>query len=154
MNIQIERAEVEDAPAILALQKLAYQSEAAIYNNYAIAPLTQTLKELEADFEKQVVLKAVVDGRIIGSVRGYLENGACFIGRVIVQPEFQNRGIGSLLMAQIEGCFSQAKAYELFTGEKSERNLHFYQKLGYRMAHVERPEGGVPLVYLKKPSLC
>jgi GNAT superfamily N-acetyltransferase len=150
--MQIKIACLQDAPAILDLQKLAYQSEAAIYNNYAIPPLTQTLEELTVDFEKQVVLKAVIDGKIIGSVRGYLKDGICCIGRVIVHPEFQNQGLGSRLMGAIENRFSQAKGYELFTGEKSARNLYFYQKLGYQIFRTERPEGQVPMVYLEKHS--
>ena len=151
--MQIEIANLQDAPAILALQKLAYQSEAAIYNDYTIPPLTQTLEELKGDFEKQVVLKVVVDGKIVGSVRGCLKDGMCHIGRVIVDPEFQNQGLGSRLMGAIENCFSQARGYELFTGEKSARNLHFYQKLGYQIVRTERPEGRVPMVYLEKPTI-
>jgi hypothetical protein len=38
----IEQAGVEDAGEILRLQKLAYQSEARIYNDYTIPPLLQT----------------------------------------------------------------------------------------------------------------
>jgi predicted NUDIX family phosphoesterase len=49
--MKIERALIEDAPAILALQKLAYQSEARIHNDYSIQPLTQTLDELGSEFE-------------------------------------------------------------------------------------------------------
>ena len=56
----VERANVEDVEEILALQKLAYQSEAIIYNDYTIPPLTQTLEGVKADFEKQVFLKVAV----------------------------------------------------------------------------------------------
>lgn len=37
----------EDAAAILALQKLAYQSEARLYDDYSLPPLTQTLPEMQ-----------------------------------------------------------------------------------------------------------
>jgi hypothetical protein len=40
----IEEATVSDAEEILALQKLAYQSEAEIYNDFGIPPLVQTLE--------------------------------------------------------------------------------------------------------------
>ena len=92
LNMIIERAHIEDAKEILDLQKLAYQSEAEIYNDYTIPPLTQTLEEMRNDFEKQVFLKASMDGRIIGSVRALLKEGTCFIGRLIVHPDFQKRG--------------------------------------------------------------
>ena len=41
--MSIEQATIEDAQEILALQKLAYTSEAEIYNDFTILPLHQTL---------------------------------------------------------------------------------------------------------------
>ena len=41
--MEIEPAMIEDAAEILALQKLAYRSEAEIYNDFSIQPLLQTL---------------------------------------------------------------------------------------------------------------
>jgi N-acetylglutamate synthase-like GNAT family acetyltransferase len=146
----IERAKVEDAKEILALQKLAYQSEAAIYDDYTIPPLMQTLEEIKADFERQVFLKASVDGRIIGSVRAHVRQETCLIGRLIVHPDFQNQGIGARLMGEIEKAFSQAKRYELFTGHLSERNLHFYQKRGYKIFKREKITEDLTLVFLEK----
>ena len=66
------RAEPSDAPEILALQKIAYQSEAEIYGDDSLPALQQTLDELQNDFERAwCFIKAVVNGKIIGSVRGY-----------------------------------------------------------------------------------
>jgi hypothetical protein len=42
----IEPASIEDASEILTLQKLCYQSEAEIYNDYNIPPLIQALEEM------------------------------------------------------------------------------------------------------------
>lgn len=69
----ITRAAPEDAQEILDLQKLGYQSEAAIYQDWSIAPLTQTLAELQAEMEVRLFLKAVAAKRIVGSVRALLE---------------------------------------------------------------------------------
>jgi ribosomal protein S18 acetylase RimI-like enzyme len=149
-SVLIEQATVQDALEILTLQKLAYQSEAAIYDDYTIPPLTQTLDALVAQFQDEVVLKAVLDGKIIGSVRGYLRDGTCYIGRLIVHPDFQNRGIGTRLMQEMESHFGQADRYELFTGEKSVKNLHLYQKLGYRFLRREQITQRVVVVYLEK----
>jgi hypothetical protein len=86
--MEIERATVLDAEEILSLQKLAYRSEAEIYNDFNIPPLVQTLESIEKDFENQYFLKAVMDGKIIGSVRAYTKEGTCYIGRLIVHPDF------------------------------------------------------------------
>ncbi|MBI5960584.1 MAG: GNAT family N-acetyltransferase [Chloroflexi bacterium] len=146
----IERATVQDAPEILALQKLAYQSEAALYNDDSIPPLTQTLENLIERFQIEVCLKALLDGQIVGSVRAYEENGTCYIGRLTVHPDCQNRGIGSRLMHEIERHFESVQRYELFTGDRSERNLYLYQKLGYQVFCSRPLNDVVTLVYLEK----
>ena len=146
----VERANVGDAEEILTLQKLAYQSEAAIYNDYTIPPLTQTLEEIRADFEKHVFLKVSADGRIVGSVRAHVRERTCFVGRLIVHPDFQNRGIGTRLLNEIEETFSGAERFELFTGSRSEKNLYLYQKLGYKIFKSEELTDKVALVFLEK----
>lgn len=149
-KLNVEVAVIEDARSILALQKLAYVSEAEIYGDYSIDPLTQTLDALRADFAERVFLKVSVSGRIVGSVRGYLKHDTCHIGRLIVHPDFQNRGIGKRLMREMESFFSNAERYELFTGHKSERNHSLYKKLGYSPYKTERVHDNLVLVFLEK----
>ena len=146
----ISQADSRDAEAILVLQKLAYQSEAAIYDDYTIAPLWQTLEEMEADLRDQVVLKAVIDGRLVGSVRAHEREGTCYIGRLIVHPDVQNQGIGTRLMHEIEVAFASTERFELFTGSKSERNLYLYGKLGYEGFREQQITDKVSLIFLEK----
>jgi ribosomal protein S18 acetylase RimI-like enzyme len=148
--MEIERAMISDAEEILSLQKLAYRSEAEIYNDFNIPPLVQTLESIEKDFENQYFLKAVMDGKIIGSVRAYTKEGTCYIGRLIVHPDFQNRGIGTDLMNEIERIFNTCRRFELFTGDKSERNLYLYQKLGYKIFKKAKITDQTMVVYLEK----
>ncbi len=131
-NIIIVPATEADLEVILALQKLAYQSEAQRYNDFDLPPLRQTLEEIQADFARMAFFKAMVGERIVGSVRGYVKDDTCYIGRLIVHPDLQNRGIGTQLMRAVEHHFSTARRFELFTGHKSEPALHLYHKLGYR----------------------
>jgi ribosomal protein S18 acetylase RimI-like enzyme len=148
----IEKATVSDAEELLALQKLAYRSEAEIYNDFSIPPLIQTLESLEEDFKNQLFLKAVLGGRIIGSVRACSKERTCYIGRLIVHPDFQNRGIGTRLMNDIERIFNGCKRFELFTGDKSERNLRLYQKLGYRIFKTSKITDQTNIVSLEKKA--
>lgn len=146
-------AQREDLPEILQLQKLCYLSEAEIYNIYNIPPLTQTLEEIKRDFSVQLFLKAVIDNRIIGSVRAHQKDGTCNINRLVVHPDYQNRGIGTKLMKKIEASFKDAKRYELFTGYRSSKNIYLYQKLGYTPFKTEEINDRLRLLYLKKPNL-
>jgi ribosomal protein S18 acetylase RimI-like enzyme len=150
--MKIERATISDAEEILSLQKLAYISEAEIYNDFNIPPLVQTLKELRDDFKNQFFLKAVIDGRRIGSVRAFAKEGTCFVGRLIVHPDFQNQGIGAKLVQDMENIFKTSKRFELFTGHQSERNLYLYQKLGYKIFKTEKINDKVSYVYLEKKN--
>lgn len=152
LPLTIEDALVADAVELLALQKLAYQSEAELYADYGIPPLTQTVEEMEAEFGDHVVLKAAANRQIIGSVRARTESGTCHVGRLIVHPRFQNRGIGTRLMAAIEERFPHAQRFELFTGHRSIRNLHLYRKLGYRPFRRQPLSDQVELVFLEKQN--
>jgi len=148
--LTIERALPEDAPAILALQKLAYQSEAALYNDWSIPPLTQTLESLVEEFSASIVLRAVVDGQLVGSVRARVVNDTCEIGRLIVHPAFQRRGIGSTLLKTIEGQCPVVIRFELFTGSKSENNIRLYQQAGYQVTRTQSLSPAVSITYLEK----
>lgn len=146
----IERAEKKDLEEILTLQKLAYRSEAELVNDFSIQPLTQTLESLEDEFGRMIILKAVDEGKIIGSVRAFEENGICYIGKLIVHPTRQNKGIGKMLMKHIEGCFPSCRRFSLFTGKKSLKNLSFYSRLGYRPVEEKQVNETLTLVYLDK----
>jgi len=146
----IEQALERDLLDILELQKLAYQSEAEIYNDYSIPPLTQTLDEIKEDFTFHVFLKAVIKNKIIGSVRAYKEEDTLYIGRLIVHPDFQNQGIGTKLLKEIEAKFNDVKRFELFTGYKSKKNLNLYRKFGYSIFKSEKISENLTLDYLEK----
>jgi len=125
----ISRAIIDDGAEILKLQKLSYQSEAARYGNFNIPPITQTIEDIKDQFKTHTFLKAIVDGKIVGTVRAHEENGTCYIGRLAVHPDRQNQGIGAALMKAIEGCYKPDR-FELFVGSRSEKNIYLYQKLG------------------------
>ena len=147
--IKIQKAQSEDMKAILQLQYVAYQSEAQLNNDFTIQPLMQTLDELIAEYQKSVILKAVQDGKIIGSVRAYADGDTVYIGKLIVHPDHQGKGLGKRLLAAIEGKLHR-KRFELFTGLKSERNLHLYEKAGYTRFREETNDAGITFVFMEK----
>lgn len=145
----VQLATESDLDEILYLQKCCYLSEAEIHQNYNIQPITQNLEETIEDFNKGKILKIVNGGRIIGSVRAYEENGTCFIGKLIVSRFYQHKGLGKLLMFAIEKEYSHLKRYELFTSNKSEKNLFVYTQLGYKV-FKEIKQGSLNMVFLEK----
>jgi GNAT superfamily N-acetyltransferase len=147
---RIAHATRDDAAEILALQKLAYESEARLYNDWTLPPLTQTLPDLLHEFAASVVLKAMKGDRLVGSVRGRDAEGVCQLGRLIVEPQLQGRGVGTMLMRRIESEFPQSHTFALFTGSRSEGNLRLYERLGYHRAREGMLSPALTLVFLEK----
>ena len=148
--MEIRPAIIEDAEAILTLQHLAYQSEAAIYDDFTIPPLTETLEDLKARFHDRQFLKAVAGDQIVGSVRAFQKGPTCYVERLIVHPTHRRRGIGTTLLNRIETLFPNARRFELFTGHKSKNNIRLYERMGYRTLRQERVNEKVTLVFMEK----
>lgn len=138
-----------DLEEILKLQKLAYQENSIRYNDFSIPPLTQTLEDFTSEAESSIILKVVEDRMIVGSVRAFEKDGSCYIGRLIVHPGYQNRGIGKKLMKAIEKCFAGVR-FELFTGHLDQKNLAFYEKLCYKRFREEKISDGLKFIYFEK----
>lgn len=149
----IEKANAGDLEEILNLQKTAFISEAQLCNDYSIPPLVQTLENINEEYNTKLFLKACIDGKIVGAVRAFEEGGTCYIGRVIVHPDQQNKGIGKQLMAAIEDQLKGCRRYELFTGKASSKNISFYIKLGYKIFNEETISDLLTLVYLEKENV-
>ena len=148
--MEIRPAVIEDAEAILALQRLAYQSEAAIYDHFTLRPLTETLGDIRDRFHDRRFLKAIEDGQIVGSVRAFQNEAGCHVERLVVHPDYRRRGIGMALLKVIETCFPTARRFDLFTGHKSEGNIRLYDRVGYRAVRQEQVNEKVSLVFMEK----
>lgn len=148
--MKILKAQYSDLQNILELQFLAYQSEAELLNNYEIPPLKQTISEIQNEYVNGIILKAVDDcENIIGSVRAYRDSETVYIGKLIVHPEHQKKGIGTALLREIE-TFYHAARYELFTSDKSLNNIRLYEKSGYQAFTEKVMTPTLRLIYLEK----
>ncbi|TCL57149.1 ribosomal protein S18 acetylase RimI-like enzyme [Kineothrix alysoides] len=148
--VNIKKAEKSDLQAILELQYLAYQSEAKLFNDSNIPPLKQTLAEVLSEYQKGIILKALDENNVmIGSVRAYCENGTAYIGKLIVHPEKQGKGIGTKLLFEIEKEYPNQR-YELFTRTRSKRNIALYERFGYKVFKEKEITEELKFVYLQK----
>jgi phosphoribosylanthranilate isomerase len=127
------KANLEDLAEILALQKLTFQSEAIIYDDDKLPPLTETLADIEADFYLKTILKIVENDKIIASGRGSFDHNIVHIERLSVHPDYQQRGLGTVLIETLENYFPNPEFFKLYTGFKSLNNLRWYRKLGYEV---------------------
>ncbi len=149
---KIEKAERTDLDRILKLQYIAYQSEAQLFGGKTIPPLTQTLEEVEAEYDKGIILKMTSeDGTIIGSVRAAEEDGTVHIGKLMVHPDQQHKGYGKRLLLGIEKYFPD-KQFELFTSTRSAANIRLYEKMGYEAFDTKAVDDELEFVYLRKKN--
>lgn len=146
----ITEAKREDLEEILALQYLAYESEARLLGNWSIPPLLQTLEEACREYDGGIFLKACdSDGKIVGSVRGYPQGDTLLIGKLMVHPEHRGRGLGTKLLTELEAACPHRR-YELFTSDKSAGNLRLYQRLSYVRFREREVAPDLRFIYLEK----
>lgn len=139
-----------DAGEVLTLQRAAYVSEARLYGDPELPPLVQSLAELARELEGPA-LGLRLGTRLVAAVRWSVAGDVARIGRLVVAPDLQGRGLGTSLLREAEEA-SGARRFELFTGHLSEANLRLYRREGYVEDRRERLGPSVELVFLVKPG--
>ncbi|MFB6633288.1 GNAT family N-acetyltransferase [Streptomyces sp. NPDC056362] len=160
LSVTISAADTQDAEHILKLQYLCYQSEAELYGDWSIEPLTQSLDALRAELDEGYGLVARLGDEVVASVRGRLdEDGTVRIAKLIVHPRMRRHGLGGRLLDGIERHFAaaapataSAKRYQLFTGHRSEGNLRLYRSKGYAQVSTRELGPKLTLVTLEKAA--
>ncbi|MEU0030607.1 GNAT family N-acetyltransferase [Streptomyces sp. NPDC006335] len=156
MSVTISAAAEQDAEQIFRLQYLCFQSEAALYGNYRIDPLVQSLDSVRAEVAADCVFVARLGEEVVGSVRGHVtEDGSAAIGKLCVHPRLQGHGIGARLLRAAESALAEergATSFRLFTGHRSEGNLRLYRKVGYQTVGTSEGADGIPMIVLEKPA--
>ncbi|WP_432938585.1 tRNA (guanosine(37)-N1)-methyltransferase TrmD [Kribbella sp. CA-253562] len=140
-----------DAGELLTLQRAAYLSEALAYDDLTIPPLLEPLEGMVERIRQGQVWKAVAGTRIVGSVHLAVDGSVGRIGRLMVAPDWQGRGVGTRLLKLAEQTApAEVTSYELFTGADSEDNLRLYRRAGYREIRRDPHTAKVDLVLLAK----
>lgn len=156
MSVTISVATEQDAEQIFRLQYLCFQSEAALYGNYRIDPLVQTLDSVRQEVVSDCVFVARLGEEVVGSVRGSVsEDGAAAIGKLCVHPRLQGHGIGARLLRAAESALAGergATKFRLHTGHRSENNLRLYRRVGYETVGTSQGNDGVLMIVLEKPA--
>jgi ribosomal protein S18 acetylase RimI-like enzyme len=155
MSVTTSIATEDDAERILKLQYLCYQSEAELYGDWAIEPLTQTLDSLRTELKERHVLVARLGDEVVGSVRGWVdEDGVGRIGRLCVHPRMQRHGLGTRLVRGMEEKLAvgdrPVQSYRLFIGHRSTASIRLYERLGYRQTRVEEVSTRLSFIGLEK----
>ena len=154
-DVEVLLVEPADAGELFTLQRACWVQEQQDNPGVTIPALEESLDDLREWIATDTVLVARSAGRLVGAVRARLHPGpdgdVWDIGRLMVAPDLQGRGLGRALLARIEAqAPSTATGFELFTGVGSARNQKLYKKAGYRLRGEIEP--GVVVLTKKRPS--
>jgi GNAT superfamily N-acetyltransferase len=143
-RIQFEKARSSDAKRLAEACKLAFD-----YDIHYGAPgpggppgYDSAAWQLRAmrfgDYYKIVAGDRIVGGIIVlrKGVRAYE------VGRIFLEPEYQNQGIGTAAFEFLWETYPLAKRWTLGTPGWNQRTQHFYKKVGFVEVGRER-DGGV-----------
>jgi GNAT superfamily N-acetyltransferase len=91
---------------------------------------------------KGIYYKILEGTKIIGGIIVFIMSpGHYNLGRIYIDPEYQDQGIGTQAMNFIESTFPDAQRWTLGTPKLATRNHHFYEKLGYTRIGNDGPDG-------------
>jgi tRNA (guanine37-N1)-methyltransferase len=149
-DLQIRQVEPADAGELFTLQRACWVQEMQANPGVRIPALEESLADLERWIGTDTVLVVRSAGRLVGAVRAslrrHLDGDVWDIGRLMVAPDLQGRGLGRMLLERIEALAPPSVVlFELFTGVGSTRNQRLYRKAGYRLVPGEVEPGAVAL---------
>lgn len=151
-ELRIDVVGQDAAGELLTVRRAAFVTEAQLYDDPHIPPLTQTIEELRADLDDPdvVTLGAWAGHRLVGSIRVGLEGPKATLGRLAVVPDLQHQGIGTQLLLAIPPYLRpDTSEVWVFTGRDSVQNLAMYSKHGYEHEYDEAV-GDLTYAYLRK----
>lgn len=143
-----------DVSELVVLQRCCWVPEAIINHNLNIP----ALHENEADVLDWATTWSTLclrrGGRLVGAVRAQATpEGAWDIGRLMIAPDLEGRGLGRWLLARAEELAPESVTrFVLFTGENSARNIQIYQCAGYEQCDpLQEASDHIPgVIYLAK----
>jgi ribosomal protein S18 acetylase RimI-like enzyme len=114
---------------ILDLQRRAYAVEAGLIGSDDIPPLRETLDELRECGE--TFAGALVDGRLVGAVSWRLVGDTLDIHRLVVDPDWFRRGVGSTLVRAALAAAPSAERAIVQTGAQNGPATALYAAEGF-----------------------
>jgi tRNA (guanine37-N1)-methyltransferase len=152
-DLDVRVATPADAAELLVLQRACWVREGlGALGRWVVPPLVEELPDVVAGLREWTTHVARVraadgsPGRLVASVRGRVRPvDATFweVGRLMVAPDLQGRGLGRELLALGESLApSSTTGFWLTTGVLEEGNQRFYKRAGYRVVAGEPTHPG------------
>ena len=136
MEINLVRADLDDAKEIHAMQIAAFRELLEKYQDFETSPASESVEKVDARLRQDVTSYyfICVGQTKVGAVRvvdwkEYGKNKR--ISPIFIMPEFQGRGIAQKALRLCEEAHGSGN-WELDTILQEPKNCHLYEKMGYR----------------------
>ena len=154
MVFVVRKAVEADIPQIKEVSKEAFN----IYAEGAgikeiVGPLEETYEDLKREIEAKLVLVAVLDDLIVGSVRIQVyEDKTAYLGRFGVKGDFQNRGIGKILINAVDSSMKLLGVTKLYlhTASRMLSLVRFYYGRGFYIESTTKDRGYIRALLCKE----
>ncbi len=155
--ITLRRANFNDVTDIHAMVQQVYAEYRALLPHSSV--WHETPEVITAEMQLGPVLLALVDGKLVGSVRCHVEHEEgqgdfMYIHRLAVLPNYRRQGLGRTLMQAVEDMTREANLHEVRLEMRAGQpeNYHFYLKLGYEPGAVSGylPDGSPRSYWMSK----
>ena len=81
---------------------------------------------------------------IVGVARSRMEGNVCYIGRIAVNPAYQNMGIGKKLLQAVKST-STLPIFQVYTSHKA-NNIYMFERMGYTWFKEESRKQGTNIL--------
>lgn len=140
-GMTLRLATPDDGAAIRDLTRAAYAKWAPL--------IGREPKPMTADYELAVRTHRfdllMMEGKLTALIETVAHPDHLLIENVAVDPAYQRRGFGAMLVAHAEqlAVLSAQRMVRLYTNQRFTENVKLYVKLGYRVDREEAIPGGV-----------
>ncbi|OKP97424.1 N-acetyltransferase [Paenibacillus sp. P46E] len=151
----IQLADPLDAPALARVQKTTFDHDAQRFQNKAEdGPPGYSSSSWQSEMmEKGLYYKLLADDSIIGGMLVFAspDEREYHLGRIFIDPLYQNRGYGQDAFNFLFSTFPNAQKWTLDTPSWAVRNQYFYEKLGFvQIAEVPLEPSGETLIQYER----
>lgn len=149
-NYNIRAAHKGDADEIYYLVQRAFSN----YGEKGCSPASkERIADIYYDIEANTVLIIEHEGLIIGTLRLVADsNNKFYLKRFSIHPNFQNKGLGTILYYQAEKKVKElsGKYICLYSSTEDDKLVKFYDKLGFKCIEKDRENGYERGFWIKK----
>ena len=151
--VRVRRAARSDAPAIALVLQVAFAEYKSLYTRAAFAATTPAAEEIARRLGEGPTWIALLHRAVVGTVSAVSRGEALYVRSMAVVPDLRGRGVGRLLLEQVERYAGEQgfRCLELSTTPFLTSAIALYERSGFGPSDLEPRElCGTPLFNMRK----